>query len=105
MIQIDMDMPENCGECRFADSDYGFCHAMPKEFCGYTDENGKPDWCPLRQVVTCGECRYNPKIATGDDYGECICVCEDSYYSIEPKDEWFCWKGKKKAERNNPPSP
>lgn len=53
MIAIDMEMPENCVECRFSQGDYGFCHAMPENFCGYTNQienEGKPDWCPLRHV-------------------------------------------------------
>ena len=53
MIAIDMEMPENCVECRFGRGDYGFCHAMPENFCGYVnqiEDEGKPDWCPLRQV-------------------------------------------------------
>ena len=53
MIAINMKMPENCVECRFGRGDYGFCHAMPENFCGYVNQlenEGKPDWCPLRQV-------------------------------------------------------
>ena len=48
MIWIDdMDMPEKCSECRMQ-TDYEFCAAMPKNFCGNTKDDGKPDWCPLR---------------------------------------------------------
>ena len=43
-----MGMPEGCSECRMQ-TDEGFCSAMPKEFCGYTDED-RPDWCPLVEV-------------------------------------------------------
>lgn len=53
MIAINMKMPENCVECRFSQGDYGFCHAMPENFCGYVHDDecdGKPDWCPLYQV-------------------------------------------------------
>lgn len=53
MIAINMEMPENCVECRFGQGDYGFCHAMPENFCGYVnqiEDEGRPDWCPLRQV-------------------------------------------------------
>lgn len=48
-----MKMPESCVECRFGHSDYGYCHAMPENFCGYVnqlEDEGKPDWCPLMQV-------------------------------------------------------
>lgn len=53
MIAINMEMPESCVECRFSQGDYGFCHAMPENFCGYVYEDeseGKPEWCPLQNV-------------------------------------------------------
>lgn len=49
MIQIEMEMPDKCSECRFQ-TDYYFCSAMPKNFCGNTSDEGKPDWCPLKNV-------------------------------------------------------
>lgn len=53
MIAIDMELPESCVECRFSQGDYGYCHAMPENFCGYVnelEEQGRPEWCPLVQV-------------------------------------------------------
>jgi len=50
MIQIDKPMPENCVECRFNVSEFGYCNAAPKNFCGIVndlEEDGKPEWCPL----------------------------------------------------------
>lgn len=50
MIQIDMAMPDNCVECRFNVSEFGFCNAMPVNFCGRVndcEEDGRPEWCPL----------------------------------------------------------
>lgn len=49
MIQIEMEMSEKCSECRFR-TDYDYCSAMPKNFCGNTSEEGKPDWCPLKNA-------------------------------------------------------
>lgn len=48
MICLDMDMPRNCGECRFE----------VFEKCCVTDRNVlttyinlfRPEWCPLRKV-------------------------------------------------------
>lgn len=62
MIRIDMDMPKECSECRFEHPDYGYCAAMPDEFCGYTKDNGKPDWCPLYPIETFGDgvCTKSP---------------------------------------------
>ena len=51
MIQIDMPMPDNCLECRFNTSEFGYCNAMPVEFVGQVsdcEEDGKPKWCPLK---------------------------------------------------------
>ena len=48
MIMIDMDMPDNCDECRF-NTKYGFCKAMPDNFCGNTDDRKRPEWCPLKE--------------------------------------------------------
>lgn len=44
-----MKMPKDCDECRMK-TDEGFCSAMPKEFCGYADEQ-KPqrDYCQGRE--------------------------------------------------------
>jgi hypothetical protein len=48
MIQIDMPMPDNCDECRF-NTEYGFCKAMPDNFCGNTDDKKRPEWCPMKE--------------------------------------------------------
>lgn len=45
---IDIDMPDNCDECRF-NTEYGFCKAMPDNFCGNTDDRKRPEWCPLKE--------------------------------------------------------
>ena len=53
MIAIDMKMPKNCVECRFGQSECGFCHAATANFVGYvyqSKDEGRPDWCPLLQV-------------------------------------------------------
>ena len=64
MIQIDMQMPENCSECRFA-TERGFCKAKPEDFCGYTDDTKRPDWCPLKEREA-----VEPTI---NEYGEIFC--------------------------------
>lgn len=48
MIMIDIDIPDNCDECRF-NTEYGFCKAMPDNFCGNTDNRKRPEWCPLKE--------------------------------------------------------
>lgn len=48
MIQIDMPIPDSCSECRF-ETERGFCKAMSDNFCGYTKDEGRPEWCPLKE--------------------------------------------------------
>ena len=43
-----MKMPDSCYDCRMR-TDSDFCSAMPKEFCGYTDDIKRPEWCPLEE--------------------------------------------------------
>ena len=45
----DMQMPEKCPDCNF-ESECGFCLAKSPDFCGYTDELVRPDWCPLVEL-------------------------------------------------------
>lgn len=58
MIQIDMPMPDSCSECRF-ETKRGFCKAMPDNFCGYTNYERKPEWCPLKE--------QEPRVMTLED--------------------------------------
>lgn len=54
MIAIDMKMPKNCVECRFGQSECGFCHAMTANFVGYiyqSEDECRPDWCPLIPII------------------------------------------------------
>ena len=49
MIQIDMDMPKTCSDCRLFHEEY--CSASVNELCCDVDIfNTKPDWCPLREA-------------------------------------------------------
>ena len=62
MIQIDMQMPDNCVECRFNVSEFGFCNAMPVNFCGRAndfEEDGKPEWCPLKAQAPVAPVKVN----------------------------------------------
>ena len=59
MIQIDMPMPEGCSECRFK-TKREFCKAMPDNFCGNTNDEGRPEWCPLKEQEAVKP-HYNPR--------------------------------------------
>lgn len=49
-----MEMPDSCYGCRMR-TDSDFCSAMPKEFCGYTDDIKRPGWCPLIELPSHGK--------------------------------------------------
>lgn len=51
-ILIDMPMPKTCYYCKF--DVCGFC--MVEEL-QKKDSDAKPDWCPLREVVRCKDCK------------------------------------------------
>lgn len=84
MIQIDMPMPDNCLECRFNTSEFGYCNAMPIEFVGQvsdSEEDGKPEWCPLKaqepRVMTLKEAQtalHNDTVVWVELKGKLICA-------------------------------
>lgn len=49
-----MEKPNSCYDCRMRTDSY-FCSAMPKEFCGYTNDIKRPDWCPLIELPPHGK--------------------------------------------------
>lgn len=53
MIQIDMEMPENCQECPMYD-EYGECLFLGT----FAAQYGRLPDCPLREVTRCGKCRH-----------------------------------------------
>lgn len=67
MIQIDMEMPENCLRCPMQFG--GWCYVRPPEVdervaptVDEAWERGKPDWCPLVEVpdINVGKCSEIP---------------------------------------------
>ena len=44
-----MSIPDNCESCAFA-TGFGFCLAKSDNFCGYTNDCKRPEWCPLVEV-------------------------------------------------------
>lgn len=119
MIQIDMPMPDNCLECRFNTSEFGYCNAMPVEFVGQVsdfEEDGKPEWCPLKaqepRVMTLDEvkafdwdyCYLEEERLPGKEYravcGDYVLTCITwpcvTSMQIQHGDEsygkkWRCW--------------
>lgn len=60
MIQIDIDMPEDCDACPCCEmfdlqENWGKCKIANREFIcfGTVDDNGnthRPEWCPMKEV-------------------------------------------------------
>ena len=83
MIMIDIEMPDNCDECRF-NTEYGFCKAMPDNFCGNTDDRKRPEWCPLKEQEA-----VEPRVSTAEQRcGNCNKVIEMDGWNACP------WCGK-----------
>ena len=58
VVKIDMDMPKNCGRCRFFtkdDCDISYCSAKSAKMwiIPFAEErilaNNRPSWCPLKE--------------------------------------------------------
>jgi hypothetical protein len=98
MIQIDMPMPDNCDECRF-NTEYGFCKAMPDNFCGNTDDRKRPEWCPMKKqeklvdvdalreklglANDCDKCKQNSRACQYDSHFSLMDFCERFDMAIE----------------------
>ena len=82
MIAIpNMDKPKNCWECPFYDSEYPWT-------CDLFDA-----YCPLIDIVTCGECKY------WHDH-EWSSTCDKHIGNGFPSD-YFCADGKRRGEAND----
>ena len=79
MIYIEMEKPEKCSECRFK-TEYEFCKAMPDNFCGNTDDNKRPEWCPLKESTSRGKWIY-----CEDEYGQDGYKCSECGFFVP----WF----------------
>lgn len=41
-----VDMPKSCRDCEF----FGFVCRITNEKCEYYNEDGRSDWCPIREL-------------------------------------------------------
>lgn len=41
-----VDVPKSCRDCEF----FGFVCRITNEKCKYYNEDGRPDWCPIREL-------------------------------------------------------
>ena len=101
-ILIDMDMPQNCGECinLVCSTITGevACVVAGKVVANDDEDTPKnrPDWCPLREVVRCRECKSYIKVENESEAWE---LCNHGMVSIHSVggDE-FCSRGERREE-------
>ena len=62
MIVIDIPMPKKCAECPCNGNRlYGNCQVKGRWLGGKEGSpmaEKRPDWCPLKEMVTCKDCRH-----------------------------------------------
>lgn len=91
-----MKMPKGCDECTCNSGIY--CNAMPINFCGYTEDEDRPEWCPLVEVPPHGGLVDRDVLMTEiidsdldhlqrDDWKEVIQIVSDADVVIEAEGE------------------
>ena len=92
----DMKMPKGCDECTCNSGIY--CNAMPINFCGYTEDEDRSEWCPLVEVPPHGDLVDRDALMTEiidsdldhlqrDDWKEVIQIVSDADVVIEAEGE------------------
>ena len=88
----DMDFPNHCRDCEFSKprgNSGTYCSRHPdKEYVEYG--NGKPDWCPLGEVVHCKECKWYSDSQHIDNSKMCKLL------GVYPAPDGYCYAGKRK---------
>ena len=73
-----------------------------KQLCDIGQALAELNTNDIKQVVRCKDCKHRPKLYDNNRvrYGEtselCPCVCDDSWYSWMPDDDWFCAYGERR---------
>ena len=99
MIQIDMQMPEKCGDCIFCDD---HCSCVASDYngtginvgCAYRTDR-RDIRCPLKEqpeIIRCKDCKFYQKPEYGFTKGDC------TYGSVwyQTEEDGFCSKAKVK---------
>lgn len=62
MIMIDMEMPKECHECpmqkQFKDGKVDDFYMRRCVITGKVIEYPKPEWCPLKHLMLCANCKH-----------------------------------------------
>lgn len=59
-----MDMPKECAKCNLYDHEYDVCEPTDKNVRTF----GKPDWCPLRELMEKAEVSDCDELCDTDDW-------------------------------------
>ena len=103
MIQIDMQMPEKCGDCIFCDDN---CSCVASDYngtginvgCAY--RTGRIDIrCPLKEqpeIIRCKDCKHR------GNSEKCVlsAISEEKdfpLFILDNRGEWFCADGERKS--------
>lgn len=97
MILIDLPMPEACDVCPF-NYDFCWCNAFENhdEWEKYSDDwndhvcdrKTRPEYCPLKEVVRCKDCKHRNTI---------FCFKDEQGFGTD--DDWFCADGERQEGR------
>jgi hypothetical protein len=79
MIAINMEMPKSCADCERG------------SICGYGLGYGRPDDCPLVEIVTCKDCKHwdkewTPNVPDDKEYHYCWmmdCNTSEDFYCAD----------------------
>ena len=90
-VLINMEIPDSCRECMFCkfDSCTGSTECVIDDcvlakYFKTIEFEGRAEECPLKEVVTCGECKHR-------DPEDKQCDCgHDIKWQLPRKDTWFC---------------
>jgi hypothetical protein len=104
MVAIkDMEMPKYCNDCEFCHDSFGYCNLASEYIPGHSffkDENEKPDFCPLVEIVTCKDCKHREKVHPDWKHDKkakvYFCTLQSDEYCYEVKDDYFCKDGERK---------
>lgn len=90
-VLIDMPMPENCSDCRLMVDGWCYCIKAEDWQSRKVEFEDRPDWCPLREVVRCVDCRYSE-----ESYVISCVYCERNDRSCVK--EGYCHRGERREE-------
>ena len=95
MILIDRPMPKACNVCPCM-YDYIQCTGLKdnehESLSACDDYTKRQEWCPLKEVVQCKDCKYYDPQYCGEGFG----WCTRNGIGHGTHDEWFCADGERK---------